>query len=295
MVTRAGDVIPQVVSPLIQRRKGKRLRRAKPPKKCPACGTPTIKPDDGVFTICPNKRGCPGQNFQHVKHFAAVMDIEGLGEKLSARFLDEELIRDQADIYGLTAERLAELEGFGEVSARNLIEAIEASKNQPFRIVLFALGLPGVGYVTAQALAEHFGTIDALIAADTGAIERVEGVGPIMAEQLREELAEEPTLDLIRRLRDRGLRFEVSEAERRSGQGPLEDKTFVLTGTLPELSRDEATKLIRRAGGKVTGSVSRKTDYVVAGDSPGTKLAKAEELDIDILDEDGLRELVGSV
>jgi DNA ligase (NAD+) len=295
VVTRAGDVIPQVVSPLIQRRKGKRLRKAKPPKKCPACGTPTIKPDDGVFTICPNRRGCPGQNFQHVKHFAAVMDIEGLGEKLSARFLDEELIRDQADIYGLTAERLAELEGFGEVSARNLIEAIEASKNQPFGIVLFALGLPGVGYVTAQALAEHFGTIDALIAADTGAIERVEGVGPIMAEQLREELAEEPTLDLIHRLRDRGLRFEVSDAERRSGQGPLEDKTFVLTGTLPELSRDEATKLIRRAGGKVTGSVSRKTDYVVAGDSPGTKLAKAEELDIDILDEDGLRELVGSV
>jgi DNA ligase (NAD+) len=293
VVTRAGDVIPQVVSPLVQRRKGKRLRKARPPKKCPACGTSTIKPDDGVFTICPNKRGCPGQNFQHVKHFAGVMDIEGLGEKLSARFLDEGLIRDQADIYDLTAERLVELEGFGEVSARNLIEAIEASKDQPFGIVLFALGLPGVGYVTAQALAEHFGTIDALIAADTGAIERVEGVGPIMAEQLREELAEEPTLDLIRRLRERGLRFEVSEAERRSGQGPLEDKTFVLTGTLPELSRDEATKLIRRAGGKVTGSVSRKTDYVVAGDSPGTKLAKAEELGVDILDEDGLRALVG--
>jgi DNA ligase (NAD+) len=293
VVTRAGDVIPQVVAPLVQRREGKRLRRAKPPKKCPACGTPTIKPDDGVFTICPNRRGCPGQNFQHVKHFAAVMDIEGLGEKLSARFLDEGLIRDQADIYDLTAERLVELEGFGEVSARNLIEAIEESKGQPFAIVLFALGLPGVGYVTAQALAEHFGTVDALIAADTAEIERVEGVGPIMAEQLREELAEEPTLDLIRRLRERGLRFEVSEAERRSGQGPLEDKTFVLTGTLPELSRDEATKLIRRAGGKVTGSVSRKTDYVVAGDSPGTKLAKAEELGVDILDEDGLRELVG--
>jgi DNA ligase (NAD+) len=121
VVTRAGDVIPQVVSPLVQRRKGKRLRKARPPKKCPACGTPTIKPDDGVFTICPNKRGCPGQNFQHVKHFAGVMDIEGLGEKLSARFLDEGLIRDQADIYDLTAERLVELEGFGEVSARNLI------------------------------------------------------------------------------------------------------------------------------------------------------------------------------
>jgi DNA ligase (NAD+) len=293
VVTRAGDVIPQVVAPLVQRRKGKRLRRAKPPKKCPACGTPTIKPDDGVFTICPNKRGCPGQNFQHVKHFAAVMDIEGLGEKLSARFLEEGLIRDQADIYDLTAERLTGLDGFGEVSARNLIEAIDASKGQPFGIVLFALGLPGVGYVTAQALGEHFGTIDALLAADTTEIERVEGVGPIMAEQLREELAEEPTLELIHRLRERGLRFELSAAERRAAEGPLDGKTLVLTGTLPELSREEATKLIRRAGGKVTGSVSRNTDYVVAGDSPGTKRAKAEELGVEIVDEAGLRELLG--
>jgi DNA ligase (NAD+) len=293
VVTRAGDVIPQVVAPLVQRRKGKRLRRAKPPKKCPACGTPTIKPDDGVFTICPNKRGCPGQNFQHVKHFAAVMDIEGLGEKLSARFLEEGLIRDQADIYDLTAERLTGLDGFGEVSARNLIEAIDASKGQPFGIVLFALGLPGVGYVTAQALGEHFGTIDALLAADTSEIERVEGVGPIMAEQLREELSEEPTLELIHRLRERGLRFELSAAERRAAEGPLDGKTLVLTGTLPELSREEATKLIRRAGGKVTGSVSRNTDYVVAGDSPGTKRAKAEELGVEIVDEAGLRELLG--
>jgi DNA ligase (NAD+) len=293
VVTRAGDVIPQVISPLVQRRKGKRLRRAKPPAKCPACGTSTVKPADGVFTMCPNRRGCPGQNFQHVKHFAAVMDIEGLGEKLSMRFLDEGLIRDQADIYDLTEEGLVELEGFGGVSARNLIEAIEASKRQPFGIVLFALGLPGVGYVTAQALAEHFGTIDALVEADTAAIEQVEGVGPVMAEQLREELAEEPTLDLIARLRDRGLRFELSAAERRAESGPLDGKTLVLTGTLPELSREDATKLIRRAGGKVTGSVSRKTDYVVAGDSPGTKLARAQELDVEVIDEDGLRALVG--
>jgi DNA ligase (NAD+) len=292
VVTRAGDVIPQVISPLIQRRKGKRLRRAKPPAKCPACGTPTVKPENSVFTMCPNRRGCPGQNFQHVKHFAAVMDIEGLGEKLSLRFLDEGLIRDQADIYDLTVERLAELEGFGEVSARNLVEAIEASKRQPFGMVLFALGLPDVGYVTAQALAEHFGTIDALIDADTERIEEVEGVGPIVAERIREELAEEPTLELIERLRARGLRLEQSESERRAESGPLDGKTFVLTGTLPELSREDATKLIRRAGGKVTGSVSRKTDYVVAGDSPGSKLAKAEELETEILDEQGLRALL---
>jgi DNA ligase (NAD+) len=293
VVTRAGDVIPQVVSPLIQRRKGKRLRKARPPKKCPSCGTPTVKPDDGVFTICPNRRGCPGQGFQHVKHFTAVMDIEGFGEKLSYRFLDEGLITDQAEIYDLTVERLTELEGFGEVSARNLIEAIEDSKQQPFPIVLFALGLPEVGYVTAQALADHFGTIDALLEAPAERIEEVEGVGPIVAEKLREELSEEPTIELIKQLRDRGLRFELSAEERRAESGPLDGKTFVLTGTLPDLSRDEATNLIRRAGGKVTGSVSKKTDYVVAGESPGSKLAKAQEVGTEILDEAGLRKLLG--
>ena len=292
VVTRAGDVIPQVVSPLVQRRKGRRLRRAKPPAKCPACGTPTIKPDDGVFTICPNRRGCPGQTFQQLKHFVGVMDIEGLGEKLALRFLEEGLIRDQADIYDLMVERLVELEGFGEVSAANLVAAIEASKRQPFAIVLYALGLPGVGYVTAQALAEHFGSIDALMAAEAEAIEAVEGVGPVMAGQIQEELAEEPTRELIARLRERGLRFELSPEERRAERGPLEGQTFVLTGTLPELSRDQATELIRRAGGKVTGSVSRKTDYVVAGETPGSKLAKAEELGVAVIDESGLRGLL---
>jgi DNA ligase (NAD+) len=220
------------------------------------------------------------------------MDIEGLGEKLALRFLEEGLIRDQAGVYDLTAERLAELEGFGEVSARNLIDAIEASKSQPFPIVLFALGLPGIGYVTAQALAEHFGTIDALMAADAEAIEEVEGVGPITAAQIQEELAEEPTRALVERLRERGLRFELAESERRAEGGPLEGKTFVLTGTLPSLSRSEASALIKRAGGTVTGSVSRKTDYVVAGEQPGSKLQRAEELGVDVIDEDGLRALV---
>jgi DNA ligase (NAD+) len=252
-----------------------------------------VKPEDSVFTICPNRRGCPGQAFQHVKHFAAVMDIEGLGEKLAYRFLEEGLIRDSADIYDLTAERLTELEGFGEVSARNLIEAIEASKRQPFALALFAIGLPGVGFVTAEALAEHFGTIEALVNATEAEITEVDGVGPILAGQLREELSDETTLDLVARLRERGVRFELSASERRAESGPLEGKTFVLTGTLPDLSREQATKMIRRAGGKVTGSVSKKTDYVVAGESPGSKLAKAEELGTEVLDEDGLRKLVG--
>jgi DNA ligase (NAD+) len=292
VVTRAGDVIPQVISPLLQRRRGKRLRRPKPPAKCPRCRTKTVKPDDSVWTICPNRRGCPGQTFQQVKHFRGAMDIEGLGEKNAIRFLDQGLIGDPADIYDLTTERIAELEGFGEISARNLITEIEGSKERPFGLVLYALGLPGIGYVNAQALSEHFGSIDALLEADAEAIEEVEGIGPVLARQVQEELSDEATLDLIRRLRERGLRFELSAAERRAHGGPLEGKTFVLTGTLPNLTREEATALIRRAGGKVTGTVSAATDYVVAGDSPGSKLAKAEEAGTAVLDEDGLRELL---
>jgi DNA ligase (NAD+) len=294
VVTRAGDVIPQVISPLVQRRKGKRLRKARPPKKCPMCGTPTVKPEDSVWTICPNRRGCPGQTFQLVKHFRGAMDIEGLGEKNAERFLSEGLIGDPADIYDLTAERIAELDGFGEVSARNLVEEIERSKERPFGIVLYALGLPGIGYVNANALAEHFGSIDALLDADPEQITEVEGIGPVLAEQLREELSEEAVLELIHRLRERGLRVELSEAERRAEGGPLEGKTFVLTGTLPDLTREEATGLIKRAGGKVTGSVSKKTDYVVAGDDPGSKFDEARELGTEILDEDGLLELFSS-
>ena len=292
VVTRAGDVIPQVISPLVQKRKGKRLRKVRPPKECPACGTPTVKPEGAVFTVCPNRRGCPGQNFQLMKHFVGVMDIEGFGEKLAYRFLDLGLIADQADVYDLTADQLTELEGFGETSASNLIAAIEASRQQPFSIVLFAIGLPGIGYVTAQALAEHFGAMDALMAADAEAIEEVEGVGPITAAQIQEELADESAKRLVERLRERGLRLELDESERRTRGGALEGKTFVLTGTLENLTREEASALIKRAGGKVTGSVSKKTDYVVAGESPGSKLDKAEELGTAVLDEAGLRELV---
>ncbi len=295
VVMRAGDVIPQVVAPLIQRRKG-RPRKPKPPKKCPACGTPTVKPEGAVFTICPNRSGCPGQSFQHVKHFVSrgAMDIEGLGEKQALRFLDEGLIADVADIYELDAERLAELEGFGEVSAANLLAAIDTSRSRPFKRVLYALGLPGVGSVTAEALADHFGSIDALHEADPERIEEVEGVGPIMAVQIAESLADEPTWALVEKLRERGLRLEQDASERRARGGPLEGRTLVLTGTLPELTREEAAALIKAAGGKVVNSVSKKTDYVVAGDNPGSKLAKAEKFETEILDEAGLLALLGS-
>ena len=294
VVMRAGDVIPQVVSPKLPRKK-KGARREKPPARCPACDTPTVKPEDSVFTICPNRSGCPGQSFQHVKHFVSkgAMDIEGLGEKQAQTFLEAGVISDVADIYDLTVERLVELDRFGETSARNLVAAIEASKQRPFKRVLYALGLPGVGYVTAEALADHFGSIDALHEADPEAIEEVEGVGPIMAVQIAESLADDATWALVGKLREKGLRLEADASERRREDGPLKGKTVVLTGTLPELTREEAAAMVKSAGGKVTSSVSKKTDYVVAGESPGSKLAKAEKFGTEVLDEAGLRELVG--
>ncbi len=293
VVMRAGDVIPQVVSPKLPR-KNRSARKPKPPPECPICGTPTVKPEGAVFTICPNHRGCPGQAFQHVKHFVSkgAMDIEGLGEKQAMNFLDQGLIADVADIYDLTEERLVALDRFAETSARNLLAAIEESRSRPFKRVLYALGLPGVGYVTAEALADHFGSIDDIHEADPEQIVEVEGVGPIMAEQIAESLGDDATWALVEKLREKGLRLEADPSERRAAGGPLEGRAIVLTGTLPVLTREEAAALVKGAGGKVVNSVSRKTDFVVAGESPGSKLAKAQDLGTTVLDEDGLRELL---
>jgi DNA ligase (NAD+) len=292
IVMRAGDVIPQVVSPTAkaQKRKG-RSAPMEPPARCPACDTPTVKPDGGVWTICPNRTGCPGQVFQAVKHFVGAMDIDGLGEENVRRFLQEGVIANMADLYELTVERLAELEGFAEISARNLVDAIQQSKRQPFHLVLYALGIPGVGYVNARNLARHLRSIDALMAAGEEELVEVEGVGPIMAATVHAELAEERTRELIERLRGYGLSME-EEGAAPPAEGPLVGKTLVLTGTLPNLTRPDATARIEAAGGKVTGSVSKKTDYLVAGDDPGSKLTKAQELGTEVLDEEGLLALL---
>jgi DNA ligase (NAD+) len=292
IVMRAGDVIPQVVSPTAkaQKRNG-RSKPMEPPSSCPACGTPTVKPEGGVWTICPNRTGCPGQVFQAVKHFVGAMDIDGLGEENVRRFLTEGLIENMADLYDLTVERLAELEGFAEISARNLVEAIEGSKQQPFHLVLYALGIPGIGYVNARNLARSLRSMDALLEASAEQLAEVEGVGPIMASTVTETLAEDRTRELIERLRGYGLHME-EEGAAPPAEGPLVGKTLVLTGTLPNLTRPEATARVEAAGGKVTGSVSKKTDYLVAGADPGTKLTKAQGLGTEVLDEDGLLALL---
>ena len=289
VVLRAGDVIPQVVSALPQKRP-KDAERPAPPKVCPACGTEVVKPENSVFSICPNRSGCPGQIFQHIKHFVSrgAMDIEGIGEKQVLRFLEEGLIADVADLYDLTREQLEALDRMGRTSAGNLITEIEKSREVPFPRVLFALGLIGVGPATAEVLADEFGSIDALAEADPERIELTEGVGPIMAQQIAESLSDDGTLEIIERLKAAGLKMELAEDEKRPEGGPLEGKTVVLTGTLSDLTRDEAGAMIKRAGGKVTGSVSKKTDYVVAGDSAGSKLEKAEKLGVPVLDREGL-------
>jgi DNA ligase (NAD+) len=296
IVMRAGDVIPQVVSPTSKaQRAKKRADTPRPPERCPSCGTPTVKPEGGVWTICPNRAGCPGQLFQAVKHFVSkgAMDIDGLGEKQAYRFLSDGLIDSVAGIYELTMEQLTPLEGFGEISAGNLLAAIEGSKQTPFFRVLYGLGIPGIGYVNARALAEQFGSMDALIAATPEQIVETPGIGPVLAETIAQTLAEERTLELIEGLRGHGLQME-QERRAPAPEGPLTGKTLVLTGTLPNLSREDAGARIEAAGGKVTGSVSKKTDYVVVGEDPGSKLTKAEQLGTELLDEAGLLELLGA-
>jgi DNA ligase (NAD+) len=269
---RAGDVIPQVVSPaphVVER--GDRAKPPRPPAKCPVCGTKTFKPEGSVFTNCPNVE-CPGRRWQLLTHFVSrgAMDVDGLGEKQVSMLLDRGLVKTAGDFYRLTAEQLAELEGLGEISANRLVEALERSKERPFARVLFALGIKGVGEVTGRSIALQMRTVDALLAATPEQIEETPGIGPIVAELIHRQLAEPAMRALIDDLRGLGLQFEEEGAP--PGEGVLSGKTLVLTGTLPDLTREQATERITAAGGRVTSSVSKKTDYVVAGESPGSKL-----------------------
>jgi DNA ligase (NAD+) len=289
IVLRAGDVIPQVLSPAPHAvERPDRADPPRPPGRCPFCGTPTVK-DEGVFTKCPN-RACPERQWQLLTSFAMIMDIDGLGEKQVAMLQREGLVETAADFYRLHKDELVALERVGETSAENLLRSIEASKERPFGVVLFAIGIEGVGYVTGRNLAAQFRTIDALLAATPEEIAETQGIGPIVARLIHDQLADPQMRALIEDLRSVGLRFEQEGAA--PGEGPLRDKTFVLTGTLPDLTREEATERIVAAGGKVTSSVSKKTSYVVAGASPGSKLAKAEKLGVPVLDEGGLLALL---
>jgi DNA ligase (NAD+) len=292
IVVRAGDVIPQVVSPaphVVER--SERPPHPHPPARCPFCDTPTVKPPEGVFTYCPNPV-CPGRQWQLLKHFVSrgAMDIEGLGEKHVALLQERGLLGTAADFYRLTEEQLLGLDGFAEISARKELAAIEASKERPFARVLFALGIEEVGEVTARNLAQRMRDVETLMAATPEQIAETPGVGEKMAVSIHAQLQDERIRRLIGELRELGLCF--SESGPAPSEGPLAGKTLVLTGTLPVISREQATERIMAAGGRVTGSVSGKTDYVVAGEGPGSKLEKAERLGVPVLDEAGLTRLL---
>jgi DNA ligase (NAD+) len=292
MVVRAGDVIPRVVGPVLSMRNGSEREFAMP-DFCPVCGFAVDHPDGEAMSRCTNA-SCPAQLYERVRHFASrgAMDIEGFGDVLAEQLTQSGIVRDIADIYALDLQTLLKVPRMGEKSATNVLRAIEGSKTRGLARVLNGLGIRFVGEQTSQILAADFGSMDAIVAASPETLRESEGIGPEVAGSVAlffEQAANRETVD---RLRAAGLDLTAPKRER-AAAGPLAGKTFVLTGTLPTLSRERASELIVEAGGKVTGSVSKKTDYVVAGDDPGSKYAKAQQLGIDILDETALLALLG--
>jgi DNA ligase (NAD+) len=289
IVKRAGDVIPQVVAPVIERRTGAE-RPFLPPEECPACGTPVERPAGEVMLYCPNI-SCPDRIYWGLVHFASrdAMDIRGLGERTAAQLLHAGLVADFADLYHLREEQLVELEGFGQVAAGNLVGAIAASKEQPLARLLYALGIRHTGRHAAQLLARAFGDMDRLTAATAGELAAVHGIGATTAAAVAAFLAEPRNRALIERLREAGLK--LTEPVERAERSTLAGRTFVITGT-HGMSRKEIAALIERHGGRVAGSVSRSTDYLVAGADPGSKLDRARDLGVTVIDEPGLLQLV---
>ena len=291
IVQRAGDVIPQIVGPAGPHAKG--TKPFKMPKKCPLCGVNIVRPEGEAMHRCPN-RACPSRGLETLINWVqGPADIEGVGEQLMRRLWELGLVRSLPDLYRLTKEQLLELDGFAEISASKAIDAIQGSKRTPFSRVLLGLNIPDVGWVTAQSLARHFGSVEQLAAATQEEIQEVEGIGPERAEAIAEWFADTENMRLVGELEQLGLRFEAGPEER-PVEGPLTGSTYVITGTLEGLSRDEARKALEALGAKVADSVSKKTTGVVAGESPGSKLAKAEQLGVPVLDERALAKLLRS-
>ena len=293
VVRRAGDVIPEVVRVLVEQRPaGTRIFRM--PKQCPACGSMAFRAADEAVTRCSGGLICPAQRKQALLHFASrrALDIEGLGDKLVDQLVSAGLVSTPADLYRLTIGQLAELERMGEKSAANLHAAIRGSRNTTLPRLIYAFGIRNVGEATARDLARHFGSLDRLLDADEAELQQVTDVGPVVAASIAAFFREPHNREVLEALRAAGVAWsEETPKERPSGH--LAGKTFVLTGTLAGMTRDEAKKSIEARGGRVSGSVSKKTDYVVAGAEPGSKYDKALELRVEILDETGLRRLLG--
>ncbi|NJN18772.1 MAG: NAD-dependent DNA ligase LigA [Oscillochloris sp.] len=292
-VKRAGDVIPYVVGPIVSRRNGSE----QPwdfPARCPACDTPLERPEGEAAWRCVNFGICPAQLVRRIEHFVGrgALDIVGIGEKQAEQFVGNGWLKDVADIYNLTSEQFAGVEGYGPKRIANILAAIEEARSRPLDRLLVGLGIRYVGTVAAQALANHFGAMDALMAASQQELEAIDGIGPVVATSIVDFFARPEERALVEKLRAAGVKLSGG-APRERHSDALAGKSFVLTGTLPTLTREQAAALIVAHGGKVSESVSKKTGYVVAGASAGSKLAKASSLGVAILDEAGLLALVG--
>jgi DNA ligase (NAD+) len=293
IVRRAGDVIPEVVGPVL----AKRPKNAKPwkfPAKCPVCKQPLVRVEGEANHHCVNV-DCPAQRVQRLVHWASrgALDIEGLGEERVSQFVDAGLLEDAADVYALTVDKLVPLERIGERSAQALVDSVEGSKSRPLWRVLVGLGINHVGPTAAQALSRSFDDLDAIMSASEEQLTAIDGVGPTLAQSIQRWASIDRNQRLIERLRDAGVNFEGEAAPAIADEdATLADLSFVLTGTLEHRSRDEAAAEIAARGGKVVGSVSKKTSYVVVGESPGSKLAKAEQLGVPIIDEAAFEQLL---
>jgi len=290
IVKRSGEVIPYVVGPVPGARDGSE-RPITPPERCPYCDSPIMRNEGEVAYYCSNP-DCPERLVRTIEYYVSrsAMDIEGLGERIVRQLVGAGLIHDVADLYALSSEQLLELEGFADKKAENLLAAIDASRARPLERVLTALGIPGVGGTVAVLLLQHYPTLDALAAATQEDIQQIHGMGPLTAASIAAFFAEPRNRELIEKLRAAGVRLEAEQKQHASDR--LAGLTFVLTGTLPGMTREEASTLIEANGGKVTGSVSSKTSYVVAGEAAGSKLDKAQQLGIPVIDEQGLRDLL---
>jgi len=262
------------------------------PERCPLCDAPVVKPEGEAMHRCPN-RGCPSRGLETLINWVmAAADIDGVGEQSVRRLWDLELVRSIPELYRLTREKLMELEGYGEISASNAVAAIEASKQIPFSRVLFGLNIPDVGWVTAQTLARHFGTVDRLMDATQEELVEAEGIGPERAEAIAEWFRDDDNRRLVEELRSLGLRFEAGEEER-PVEGPLTGSRYVVTGTLESMTREEAEAALEALGAKVSDSVSSKTTGLVVGEEPGrSKLTKAEKAGVPLLTEADLVRLL---
>ena len=289
IVQRAGDVIPQVVGPAGEHEPGTKPWRM--PKRCPLCGVEVVRPEGEVMHRCPN-RACPSRGLETLYHWVgAALDIENVGGSTIKKLWDEGIVRSLPDLYRLTAEQLAELEGFAEISAARVYDSIQRSKEQPFSRVLFGLNIPKVGWVIARSLALHFRTVAALAAATLEQLEEVEGIGPERAELIAEWFADADNLALVAELRELGLQLALAEDEV-PPEGPLTGSQYVITGTLEGWSREEAKAALEALGAKVSDSVSKKTTGVVVGENPGSKAQKAETLGVPVLSERDLATLL---